>query len=118
VTYETSDEWAKEIKSRANGNDLHIVPWDGSSEPLISQRGPFDMAFVDGPPGDSEHGREFSMKAVADAKIPLVVVHDAGRRGETLWQIKYLRDNYHILAKTGNHQQRSQLWEINDVCST
>jgi hypothetical protein len=73
------------------------------------------MAFVDGPPGSSEHGRQFSMKAVADSKIPLVVVHDAGRRGETQWQIKYLRDNYHVIAKSGNHQQRCQLWEINDV---
>ena len=117
VSYETDDEWAREINLRQNGNQLVIVPWDGKDAPMVGQRGPFDMAFIDGPPGNSEHGREFSMKAVADAKIPLVIVHDAGRQGETRWQIKHLRDNYHIVRKSGNHQQRSQLWEINDVCS-
>jgi len=114
VSYETSDGWAKEIEGRKNGNSLAISMWDGVEPPLIAQRGPFDMAFVDGPPEDGP-GREQSMKAVVDAKIPIVVVHDAGRRGEIDWQNKYLRGAYHITAKNGHHQQRCQTWEINDV---
>jgi hypothetical protein len=114
VSYETSDGWAKEIEGRKNGNSLAISMWDGVEPPLIAQRGPFDMAFVDDPPEDGP-GREQSMKAVVDAKIPIVVVHDAGRRGEIDWQNKYLRGAYHITAKNGHHQQRCQTWEINDV---
>lgn len=115
VSYETDDDWAKEIESRKNGNELVISMWDGVTTPLIEQRGPFDMAFIDGPPGKNEPGREHSIRSAVEAKIPLIVVHDAGRQGEIKWQIQHLRDKYHVVSKTGNHQQRSQLWEINDV---
>jgi predicted O-methyltransferase YrrM len=121
VSYETSDAWAKEIggKRDLELNQLVIANWDGNEVPLVAQRGPFDMAFVDGPPGDHPHGREYSMKAVVEAKIPIIVVHDAGRQGEINWQNKYLRDSYHIVAANGHHQMRCQTWEKNaDVHDT
>lgn len=113
VSYETKESWAKEIDSRRhNGtNQLAIAMWDGLEPPLIEQRGPFDMAFVDGPQGNKQ-GREFSIKAVAEARVPLVLIHDAGRRGETTFQNRYLRKDYDLIQKNGNHIQRCQLWQL------
>jgi predicted O-methyltransferase YrrM len=112
VSYETDEAFAKDILTRkTDDNKLAVAMWDGVSEPLLEQRGPFDMAFIDGPHG-SKQGREFSIKAVAKAKVPLVIVHDAGRRGEVLWQNRYLRKDYDLIDRNGNHSQRCQLWQL------
>lgn len=114
VSYETDEAWAANITGkRGAGNALEVVMWDGVSvPPLIGARGPYDMAFVDGPRGDSERGREFSYKAVADLNVPLVITHDSGRRGEMKWATKYLRDKYDIVGRNGQHQMRCQAWGL------
>jgi hypothetical protein len=111
VSYETNEKWAEEIKSRIDGNQLSVAMWDGVTAPLISQRGPFDMAFVDGPTGGNP-GREASIRAVAEAKIPLVICHDAGRHDEVLYQNRFLRKDYELVSRNGHHQSRSQLWQL------
>lgn len=111
VTYETDAAWAKEIEGRKNGNQLAIAMWDGRESPLLAQRGPFDMAFVDGPRG-GDPGREASIRAVAEARIPLVICHDAGRRDETEFQNRYLRNDYDITGINGHHLTRCQLWTL------
>lgn len=114
VSYETDGAWAQKIAEKRLGeNALEIVMWDGVSvPPLLAQRGPFDMAFVDGPRGDSVAGREFSFKAAAELGVPLIITHDSGRRGELRWANKYLRDKYDVAGRNGQHQQRCQAWKI------
>lgn len=116
VTYETDAEWAAKVKGKANGNALAMESWAGDEAPaLLAQRGPFDMAFVDGPRGDHPCGREFAFKAVADLGVPLVITHDSGRRDELKWANRYLRTKYDIVANNGPHQTRSQLWKLRSV---
>jgi hypothetical protein len=114
VSYETDGEWAKNIVGkRLPANALEVAMWDGTSTPaLIDKRGPYDMAFVDGPKGDSEAGREFSFKAVADLNVPLIITHDSGRRAEVRWANKYIRNKYDLVAKNGHHQTRCNLWKL------
>jgi len=113
VSYETDAEWADKMRAKANGNALSIVSWDGKEVPaMVSQRGPYDMAFIDGPRGDSEAGREFSFKAATDLNIPLIITHDSGRRGELRWANKYIRKKYDLAGKNGSHLQRCNLWKL------
>jgi hypothetical protein len=113
VSYETNVEWAKKIEGLKNGNALAIAMWDGRGDPLVEQRGPFDMAFIDGPRGDQQ-GREASFRAAAKAKVPMIICHDAGRRDEVTYQNRYLRENYKLTGKNGNHSMRCNVWELKD----
>ena len=114
VSYETDYEWAKTIAERkTEKNRLAIAMWDGRESPLLSQRGPFDMAFVDGPRG-GDPGREASIRAVAEARIPLIICHDAGRREEVVFQNRYFREHYDLVSKNGHHMTRCQLWKRKD----
>lgn len=118
VSYETKDDWADKIKEKANGNGLFIVEWDGESPPeMVTQRGPFDMAFIDGPPAmqSGGPGREVSYATVAEIAPPLVITHDSGRREEMLWAKRYLQDKYNIAARNGNHRQSCILWQIKEA---
>ena len=117
LTYETREDWAKDIQKKANGNCLSVAMWDGETPPMITQRGPFDMAFIDGPPakGNGGAGREMADKVVAESGVPLVITHDSGRREELKLANRYLRRKYNIVAKNGNHSQRCQLWKKVDL---
>lgn len=114
LSYETDPAWAKEMMERRQPdgkNRLVIALWGGTEDPLVRQRGPFDMAFVDGPKGGCP-GREASIRAAAQARIPLIICHDAGRREETIFQNRYLRADYDLVDKNGHHLTRCQMWKL------
>ena len=119
VSYETDGAWASGIVAkRLPENALEVVLWDGREvPPLLAQRGPFDMAFIDGPRGDHPCGREFAFKAATELGVPLIATHDSGRRDELKWANKYLRGKYDIAAKNGHHTTRSQLWKLRQSAS-
>jgi hypothetical protein len=116
VSYETSDEWAANIRAKAGDRkSLQIVPWDGTEPPpLLAQRGPFDMVFIDGPPSkvNGGVGREASYAAAAASGAPIIITHDSGRPEEMRWAKKYLWGRYEVAAREGNHQQRCELWRL------
>jgi len=110
TTYETDRKWSKDIKGRMNGNALSIRNWDGKE--IKAGLLQFDLAFVDGPLGklNGGPGREHSIE-YASVLSDRVIVHDAGREDEMRWQNKYLRPDFKMIAKNGNHQSRCQYWE-------
>jgi hypothetical protein len=101
ITYETHDGWIKKIKEMSADNS-EIRKWDGLKvEEELPQ---FDMCFVDGPAGGGT--REFSTK-IASEHAKIIVVHDAGRAPEKMWQEKYLKQNFQFASKGGH---RCHLW--------
>lgn len=109
TSYETNKDWKKEIESRINGHQLDVRLWNGRSGRGITSR--YDLCFVDGPTGTTNGGpgREHSIR-LASQRSDRVIVHDAGRTEEHRWQNKYLRPEFELVARNGNHQQRCQLW--------
>lgn len=109
ITYETNPSWIKKIKT-INPNCL-IYEWDGKVVPedkvswFTGEDGfKYDFVFVDGPPGGAS--REFSTKYASELS-DLVIVHDAGREYEKMWQEKYLEPDFY-LATRGGH--RCHFW--------
>jgi len=100
TTFETSDGWHDKIKQ--NNPSCRIVKWDGKNEVKLDRK--YELAFVDGPAGGVN--REVSTK-LASLNSDLVVVHDAGREFEKLWQEVYLKDSFDGPIKGGH---RCHLW--------
>ena len=99
VTYEDKQGWIDKLKKLKPG--INIQLWNGKD---FSNDEQFDMAFVDGPAGDS--GREISTK-IASEKCRLVVVHDAGREWARKYQDLYIKDSFDGPIKGGH---RCHLW--------
>ena len=102
-TYETQPGWIKKISDMAPENSV-IKLWNGRivTEPLKEK---YDFAFVDGPAGGPN--REWSTE-YASKHADLVVVHDAGRKEERMWQAKHLEPNFKLAAKGGH---RCHYWK-------
>ena len=99
LTYEDKDGWMNKIYSIKPCN---IRLWDGKIEPVFDRK--YDLCFVDGPSGGAS--REFSTK-IASEVARIVVVHDAGREHEKMWQEKYVQDKFEGPIKGGH---RCHLW--------
>lgn len=99
TTYETNQGWIDKIKSL--NPDCNIRLWDGNSEIDLM---PYDMAFVDGPAGGVN--RELSTH-IASQCATVVIVHDAGRTYEKMWQDMYLKGRFSGPGKGGH---RCHLW--------
>ena len=101
TSYETMQPWIDKIK--ALRPDADIKQWDGKVievDPLVH----FDMAFVDGPAGGVN--REQSTK-IASVSADVIIVHDAGRQYEKVWQGMYLQEGFAGPIKGGH---RCHLW--------
>lgn len=110
ITYEENEEWAKKIKDKATKeNKLEIRLWDGKQ--IKDELPRFDLVFVDAPVGELSGGigREHSTR-IASEISDRVILHDAGRMHELLWQKKYLRGKFKLLAKNGCHMQACHFW--------
>jgi len=105
VSYETDDEYIQMIFRKQKNNKLFLRKWDGISTFLDRK---FDLAFVDGPPGDGI-GREHSLR-IASENCEAIIVHDAGRRAEQHWQRKILRGKFAMIRNSGDHETRCALW--------
>ncbi len=110
VSYETSEKWAKKVRALNDKCDIRI--WDGKSITRLS--GTFDLAFVDGPPGAGMAGfpeggsaREQSTK-IASECAKYLMIHDAGRKPERMWQEKYVVPSFKGPLKGG---RRCHFWE-------
>lgn len=110
ITYETNAEWAKEIGSKTTEkNNLEIRLWDG--EKIKEELPQFQLAFVDAPVGklNGGIGRQYSTE-IAAKHSDRVIMHDAGRGEEMMWQFAYLRDEFKMMGKNGQHQARCNYW--------
>lgn len=111
VSYEQNVEWAKEIRKKAKKkrNNLEIRLWDGRE--MKDELPKFDLCFVDAPPSKAGGGigRQHSME-VASKVADRIIVHDAGRGEEMMWQFIYLRNDFKMIEKNGHHQSRCQYW--------
>lgn len=99
-SFETQQGWIdriKELNPKAN-----VAVWDGKDSPAMVRR--FDFAFVDGPAGGVN--RELSTKIAAEF-ADVVIVHDANREFERIWQDLYLKPNFDGPVKGGH---RCHLW--------
>lgn len=108
VTYENSPKWLEATKKLNRQADIRL--WDGISFIDDCKDQKFDLAFVDGPRADGAKlfGRQHSIE-VASKLADIVVVHDASRPGEMLWQDTYLKENYDFIGKGGKWEY-THLW--------
>ena len=109
TSYEVHPEWKTELEKRKGKNRLTVRLWDGQQ--VKERLGKYDLIFVDGPVGkvNGGPGREAAMRIAAEHS-DRIIVHDAGRGEEWNFQRKYLRPDFEMVARNGNHQQRCQLW--------
>jgi len=110
VTYETNEGYAKEINDkRTDYNKLEIRMWDGVNFPQTNEK--FQLAFVDGPPGESTGGigRQHSLTEAAKL-CDVIILHDAGRYPELHWQREILRGKFARIRNSGDHETRCALW--------
>ena len=113
ITYETASSWISKISKMIKPEVNTIRKWDGKNFNLLDgdpQR--FDFSFVDGPAGGES--REFSTKAASEL-ADIVIMHDAGRPPERMWQDKYLKDSFELVAKGGH---RCHFWKRKDKIKT
>ena len=113
VTFETQQGWIQKIKDMADDEKHTFFQWDGINleiDDLLEEGIKFDMAFVDGPAGSMN--REWSTK-FGSQLADIVIVHDAGRKGEKMWQDKYLAPTFELVAKGGH---RCHLWMKKEMC--
>lgn len=99
VTYEDKQAWIDKLNKLKPGMDIRL--WDGKT---LESRRNFDLAFVDGPAGDSS--REMSTQ-IASHDAPIVIVHDAGREWARKYQEIYLTEKFDGPFKGGH---RCHLW--------
>lgn len=93
VSYETESKFAQAVLKE--NPQLNIRMWDGKHFDEKTLTFPdFDVAFVDGP----AHGknRKYSTK-IASELAYIVIVHDAQREFEEIWQDKYLKPNFILI---------------------
>ena len=108
VSYETSELWSKKISKLNPKCDIRM--WDGKH---LGIKEKYDLAFVDGPPGAGKSGfppnsaREQSTK-IASERAKYVIVHDAQREPELMWQDKYIKNKFSGPEKGG---RRCHFWE-------
>lgn len=120
ISYEDDPTWIKNfkehgIKALKNGYEnvakIKVFKWDGHE---IKQKynGKFDLAFVDGPRGKSAGGKIGRRNSIqlATQLADRILVHDAGRTDELVWQLEYLRPDFHMAGMSGYHQGRCQYW--------
>lgn len=113
ITFEDQQGWIKKINDMADETKNHFFHWDGKELAIddFKEEGlKFDMAFVDGPAGSMN--REWSTKYASEL-ADIVIVHDAGRQGEKIWQEKYLSSEFELVAKGGH---RCHLWMKKAIC--
>lgn len=111
VSYETNPLQIKEIEGKkTKDNKLTIKEWDGKNLELDQQ---FDLAFVDGPPGENTGGigRHDSIRIASD-NCKVIIIHDAGRDAEKAWQRKHLRGKFAMIRNSGDHDSRCALWVL------
>lgn len=99
TTYEDSQGWIDKIKAINPNYDVRL--WDGKTLELTDK---FDFAFVDGPSGGVN--REIATK-IASEVANIIVVHDAARKEEMMWQEKYLKGKF---RGPGGGGHRCHLW--------
>lgn len=106
ITYETDQRWIDRIKKINSACDIR--PWDGKGLDINPEhpenKYDFDLVFVDGPAGG--RNREISTRFAAGSS-DIVIIHDANREHERLWQEKYLKGGFTGPEKGGN---RCHLW--------
>ncbi len=107
ISYETDPDYVQKVKDAINGNRLKIKLWDGKE--LKTKHKPFDLVFVDGPRSDTI-GRQHSIRYASELSDN-IIIHDAGRKEEMMWQNKYLRRKFKIISRSGRHLIRCQYWE-------
>jgi len=95
VTYEDKQGWIDKLKKLKPCN---IKLWNGKSTEGFTDEN-FDMAFVDGPSGDSS--RELSTR-LGSERAKIVVVHDAGREFARKFQEQYLAPTFNGPFKGGH----------------
>ena len=100
VTFENDERWIDSVKKLNPNVDIRI--WDRQDYDIKEH---FDMAFVDGPAawGPMLFGRRNSIKAASEV-ADIVLVHDATRPGELLWQDTYLKEHFDLLYKGGKFE--------------
>ena len=98
VSFETEKKWAD--RTKAIKADLDIRLWDGKNVELNDK---FDLAFVDGPAasGGGWKNREHSIR-IASELTDVLIIHDASRKGELLFQDKYVKDKFNGPTRGGN----------------
>jgi len=102
-SFETNQTWINNISLMADPEIVTHYRWDGVKADI--PRPKYDLTFMDGPAGGEK--REWSTKYCAEHSSRFVIVHDAGRVPERMWQDKYLKDDYELIAKGGH---RCHLW--------
>ena len=109
LSCETDPEHAHSIQKKA-GPRLKIRTWDGSDF-LLPGNGRFDLAFVDGPPGERNGGpgRAEAMRA-ASALCDHIIVHDARREEEARLQEQYLKGEFRLVRRSGYHEACCHYW--------
>lgn len=111
TTYEVEKEFAEKIKEKATfRNTIQVRMWDGRE--IKEKLGKFDLVFVDGPLGKSSGGigREHSLK-IASEVSDRVIIHDADREDERLWQKLFFRNKFRLADRSGLHQTRCNFWK-------
>ena len=113
ITYETNDEYIETVHNKIIENKLFIRKWGGTATPTISED--FDMAFVDGPPGEGTGGpgRDNSIRIAAE-KCDVILCHDSGRQAERHWIRTHLRGKFARIRNSGDHETNTSLWVRRD----
>lgn len=100
-TFETQQGWIDRIMALSKKPKINL--WDGGwNLPLPMAQ--YDLAFVDGPAGGVN--RE-AATAIAARSANIVIVHDANREFEKIWQGMYLKAEFDGPTKGGH---RCHLW--------
>jgi hypothetical protein len=99
VSFDDNIIWADKVTRESN---TIVQLWDGKN--LSYNNKSFDMVFVDGPKGGEN--REISTQ-LATLLSDKVLIHDANRHYEMVWQDKYLKDKFKVASEYGN----CRLWE-------
>lgn len=114
VSLETQDKWIQQVQRLAP--DAIVIKWDGESYLTFGEmvrdlvkaktgKESFDMAFVDGPAGG---GNREAATYLASRASDFLIIHDANREYELLWQDKHVRPDFNGPIKGGH---RCHAWD-------
>lgn len=111
TSYETDQHHIDILKGMVKNGNPDIRYWGGDKISCVMSE-KYDLCFVDGPAGKGVGGpgRENSIQLAAKLS-DRIIVHDAGRDDEFQYQMKYLKPNFKLIAKSGHHETRCQYWE-------